>query len=111
MPPKRTPPRARTPKVKTPKMPEVRTRDSSVDADVAGASIATIPAGLSPEFLAFMQMQEKLRAEERADAERLRAEERADADRLRAEEKADAEKLRDILENRRKDEYIMNGAL
>ena len=98
MPPKRTPPRARTPKVKTPKMPEVRTRDSSVEDETT--SVATIPAGLSPEFLAFMQMQEKLRAEERADA-----------DRLRAEEKADAEKLRDILENRRKDEYIMNGAL
>ena len=115
MPPKRTPPRARTPKVKTPKMPEVRTRDSSVDTDGAGTSAIINPAGLSPEFMAFMQMQEKLRAEERAEAERIRAEERVDAerlratekaeaDRLRAEEKEDAKQLRDILENQRKDD-------
>ena len=89
MPPKRTPTKVKTPKPKTPRViiPEVRARDSSAD------SAATIPTDISPEFLAFMQMQERVRKEEREEAARLRAEEKEEAAQLRA-----------ILESQRKDD-------
>ena len=99
MPPKRTPTKVKTPKAKTPGeksktrliTPAVHSRDSSAASthSVPGSVPVlpvVVPPGLSPEFLAFMQMQERLRREERA------------------EERAEAEKIRAVLENQRKDD-------
>ena len=115
MPPKRTP-EPKRPKDKTPKSkgkprvikpPVLRSRDSSVDsvdhddASTSGTtSAATIPViippivGVSPDFMAYIQMQERIRAEEKATMEALRAEEKADMERQRKEdlERADFDK-------------------
>ena len=88
MPPKRTPPKGKSPKNKTPKSkpkivkpPVIRSRDSSVDsvADAAATDNPILPPvvipavpGISPDFMAFIQMQERLRMEERAIMERQR---------------------------------------
>ena len=107
MPPKRTPD-AKRPKDKTPKSkgkprvikpPVLRSRDSSVepgdDADTS-TSATTIPPpvippimGVSPDFMAYIQMQERIRTEEKATMERQRKEdiERAELDR-HAQQKA-----------------------
>ena len=108
MPPKRTPTK-KTPKSKTPKSkpriikpPVFRSRDPSVepgDGD-ADASAATSPAavppivGVSPDFMAYIQLQERIRAEEKLTMEKLRAEEKADMERQRREdqERADFDK-------------------
>ena len=99
MPPKRTPPKGKTPKDKTPKSkprlvaPDIRSRDSSADSSGDGTAdtsattshaVRTPPiVGVSPDFMAFMQMQERLRREEREIMERHRKEdlERADVER------------------------------
>ena len=91
MPPKRTPVKGtkdttpKTTKVKTPRVivPEVvaRPRDSSTGSTTSTHSVVTPPmAGISPDFMAFIQMQERMRMEERAIMERQRKEdlERAD---------------------------------
>ena len=88
MPPKRTPTKVITPKSKkdkTPRvvMPEVRVRDSSVES-TASVTAPSMPAGISPEFLAYIQMQDRIRAEEKQEANRLRAEEKQEAAELRA---------------------------
>ena len=99
MPPKRTPPKGKSPKNKTPKSkpkiikpPIIRSRDSSVDSSGDGdasTSAATNPivtpaiVGVSPDFMAYIQMQERIRAEEKATMEIQRREdiERAELDR------------------------------
>ena len=114
MPPKRTP-EPKRPKEKTPKSkgkpriikpPVIRSRDSSVDSvdhDDAGTSETTsattnpiIPpiVGMSPDFMAYIQLQERIRAEEKLTMEKLRAEEKAVAERQRKEdlERADFDK-------------------
>ena len=78
MPPKRTPVKGAkdaTPKSKKDKTPRVivpevvaRTRDSSVESTAPSA-----PTGISPDFLAYIQMQDRLRAEEKKEAAELRA--------------------------------------
>ena len=107
MPPKRTPVKnakdAATPKSKKGDksksrviVPEVRSRDSSADSShsvPAGLPVIPMPAGISPEFFAYMQMQERLRLDERKEAEKIRADEKAEAAQLRA-----------ILENQRKND-------
>ena len=71
MPPKRTPPKGKPKTPSKPRLvaPDIRSRDSSVDSGADGAagsstSAATIPAvvvppiaGVSPEFMAYIQMQ------------------------------------------------------
>ena len=98
MPPKRTPvksTKAATPtskkKDKTSRVivPEVRACDNSADSSASVHSVpagaATIPAvtGVSPDFMAFIQMQERIRQEERVIMERQRKEdlERAEQER------------------------------
>ncbi len=106
MPPKRTPNKEKTPKGGKSRLiaPVIRSRESSVDSNPGTAGtvnpVFPVPAGISPDFLAFMQMQERARAEERKE----RAEEKIEAARLRAEEKEEAAQLRAILESQRKDD-------
>ena len=111
MPPKRTPTKVITPKSKkdkTPKviMPEVRVRDSSVES-TASNTAPSMPAGISPDFLAYIQMQDRIRAEEKQEANRLRAEEKQEAAELRAILEA---QRKDDLERAEAERYAMNKA-
>ena len=64
MPPKRTPVKGakdatpKSKKDKTPRviMPEVRVRDSSIES-TASVTAPSVPPGISPDFLAYIQMQ------------------------------------------------------
>ena len=90
MPPKRTPPKAKTPKEKIPKggkprlvAPVIRSRDSSADSihsvpagivNPVLPPVIPVPAGVSPDFMAYIQMQERIRQEEKVVMERQRKE-------------------------------------
>ena len=79
MPPKRTPTKVVTPKTKKDKTPRAilpgvvaRARDSSVES-TASVTAPLVPPGISPDFMAYIQMQDRLRAEEKKEAAELQA--------------------------------------
>ena len=86
MPTKRSPVKGtkgtpKTKKVKTPRaiVPGIRSRDSSAGSSHSVPKTPPIVppiAGISPDFMAFMQMQERMRMEERAIMERQRKEDK-----------------------------------
>ena len=105
----KTPAKDKTPKEKRTKsktrviVADIRSRDSSADSSASAAAtvnpvlpVVPVPAGISPDFLLFMQMQERLRAEERKEAADLRAV-------LEAQRKDD-------LERAEQERYAMNKA-